>query len=748
MLLLLRFGREVSMGTAEREKWLSEGFHEDQIEEIRKGQEAGVDVSSYARKELLAIQMRQIRLGLVEKLDVSLYARSEFDWFQMEEIRLGLKSGVNAAAYAIPKISYEQMRQMRKGLEEGMNLFPYLKWEAGVIRQIRKAKRSNVDIIPYIEEGYDAKQLVEIRIALEKGIDIGKYISKEYIASSIAEICTGIEEGLDVALYASVDYSWQQMREIRKGLEQQVDVTKYSNALYSWQQMREIRIGLKQGLDVESYRLMRYTSKEMHKKRIALLQKQNPGLSGADVLSESTQKTADGESAKAPVTDEDFEIVFGANGMEAYITVHAGKGTFSKVKLLEVLEKNEIRKGILEATVEEIMEGQHVHKPVLIAKGELPDAGEDGYYEYFFRTQVEKVPRLLEDGSVDYHNIEWFEMVEAGQTLAIYHPAKEGADGYNVKGEPVKARKGAEKRILTGKGFRLENDKRTYTAIQNGMIQLDGSEMRIINHLVLEEVHLATGNVAFNGSVHIRGDVGAGVEIRATGDIVVDGTVEAATIESGGSVILKKGMNAGGKGLVFAQQDVISRFLEAANVQAKGNIEVDKCLNSMLNAGGIIRSAKVLAGGRAQAEKGFILNHVGNHVGIETRLRLLVDEEAWIRYKKIREDIKGAQEELRLLLRTYDEFQAKYPPEARSQMPVFAKVENAVFTKKKHLEDMLKDARDVEVRVSNLRNASVVIGGHAYAGTVVEMDGSVWHAENQYNITLSKKYKDVEIQNN
>ncbi len=736
------------MSGAEREKWLAEGFLEDQIEEIAKGQDVGLDISSYARKELFAIQMRQIRLGLMEKLNVSLYAKSEFDWFQMEEIRLGLKSGVNASSYAVPQIPYEKMRQMRKGLEEGMNLFPYLKWEAGIIRQIRKAKRSSVNIIPYIEAGYDAKQLVEIRIALEKGIDIQKYISKEYIASSIAEICAGIEEGLEVSLYASVDYSWQQMREIRKGLEQRIDVTKYSSPLYSWQQMREIRIGLKQGLDVEAYRLMRYTSKEMHKKRLKLLkdlEQAEAKMKGSKQIEAALDlKISDG----SPILDEDFEIVFGANDMEAYLTVHAENKGFSRAQLLEFLEKSGVRKGLLQEKLTEILKGEHIHKPVLIARGEIPAAGEDGYYEYFFRTQVEKMPRMLEDGSVDYQNIEWFEMVEAGQTLAVYHPAKEGTDGYNVKGDPVKARKGAEKRILTGKGFRLENDKKTYTALQNGMIQLDGSEMRVINHLVLDEVHLATGNVSFNGSVHIRGDVGAGTEIKAAGDVVVDGTVEAATIESGGSVILKKGMNASGKGSVFAQKDVISRFLEAANVQAKGNIEVDKCLNSVLNAGGMIRSAKVLAGGTAQAEKGFVLNHVGNHVGIETRLRLLVDEEAWLRYKKMREEIKSGQEELRLILKTYEEFQAKYPPEARSQMPMFAKVENAVFAKKKHVEDLLKNAREIELRVNRLRSASVVIGGHAYAGTTVEMDGSKWKAENQFNITLSKKYKEVEMQNN
>ena len=105
---------------------------------------------------------------------------------------------------------------------------------------------------------------------------------------------------------------------------------------------------------------------------------------------------------------------------------------------------------------------------------------------------------------------------------------------------------------------------------------MEDNEIKITQHLLLEEVNLATGDIQFNGSLEIKGDVGVGAVIRATGDIVIDGTVEGATIECGGSIVLKKGMNAAGHGQITAGKDVVSRFFENVKVVAKGNIEVDK----------------------------------------------------------------------------------------------------------------------------------------------------------------------------
>lgn len=721
------------MTPVERENFLNAGFTKDQIREIEEGRKLGLRTAIYENKDFLSLQMRQIKLGLMERLPAEVYARPEYDWFQMEEFRKGLKAKVDITIYASPEIPYEKMREIRKGLENGINLTSFLKMSAGVIREIRKAKVAGVNTIKYINEGYDAEQLAEIRCALERGVDIDPYLSKEYRAASIVQIRKGLEQGIDVSLYADIHYSWRQMREIRKGLENRVDVQKYVSKLYSWEQMREIRLGMEQGLDVENYRLLRYTAGEMCKKRLAMLERY---IIEQQAILENQIKS------------EDFMFEFTANDMEVYATLLVQGKEITKSKLLKLLEENDIRKGILEEAIERIVDGRCGTEAFLLAKGEQPRQGEDGYYEFFFRTDIDTKPKEQEDGSVDFQNIDWFEMVQKGQKLAYYHEAKEGLDGFNVKGEVIKGRKGAEQRILTGKGFQLEQDKKTYTALTDGMISLNGNEMQITNHMEVDEINMATGNLNFNGSVHIRGDVCNGTSVKATGDVVVDGNVEAATIESGGSVVLKKGMNAAGDGEIIAGKDVVSRFFEATKVTAQGNIDVDKCLNSELYAGGLITSTKVIAGGMAQAEKGFRLRNVGNQAGRPTMLSLKVNDTVWEENRKVKNALRDVEKELNMLANMYKEFREKFPAEARSKMETFIKVEKALFVKKKQFDQLSKVKEELEVSLKRVGEAKVVITGQAYEGTTIDINGSKWFAKNQYNITIKKQENQVEVFNN
>ena len=57
------------------------------MREIRKGLEANLDASIYAKPEYSTKQMEEIRLGLKDNLDVSIYANSDIYWRQMKEIR-------------------------------------------------------------------------------------------------------------------------------------------------------------------------------------------------------------------------------------------------------------------------------------------------------------------------------------------------------------------------------------------------------------------------------------------------------------------------------------------------------------------------------------------------------------------------------------------------------------------------------------------------------------------------------------
>ncbi len=723
------------------------------------------------QKGFMDIQLHQIQLGLSEGLPVEFYAKPEFDWFQMEEIRKGLKAKLNVSCYAKPELPYEKMRQIRKGLQDGVDLMPYLDWNAGILKEYRLAYMKGIDLSDYIHQGYDAQQLGEIRKSLEQGIALEPYIDKEYRASSIAEIRKGLENGVDVSLYAKKMYSWRKMRELRLGLENQLDVSKYSGKFYDWEQMREIRLGLKAGVDIESYCSLRYSAKEMHKKRLELLLKTHVNgnafvkqmeesvsniLSSEDALDvHSFPADADKETMSEKVRDtglildkEHLSLEFRAGNMEAYLTIEVPNGKVEREVLMDFLKEKNVTTGILENTIEKICNGEYGPSSILIAQGKIPLKGEDGWYEYFFRTDVQKKPKVLADGSADYKDIEWFEVVREGQTIAYYHEAKEGTDGYDVLGNVIKGRKGTEKRVLRGKGFRLEEDKKTYTALYSGMIHLEDEELSVVNHLDLDEINMTTGNIFFDGSIHIRGNVSSGMTVKATGDIVIEGNVEVAMIETEGSVMLKKGMNSSGLGMVKAGKNVVSRFFESTKIVADGNIEVDKCLNSQLYAKGMITATRILAGGVASSESGFYLNNVGNHAGLKTVVKVQTNEAARNDYHNILFNIKDVNRQLEVLNRTYNDLLEKHTAEERSEMEIFQKVENAVFIKQKQLDKM----KELEIKLRRIidkeKLVSVVIGGNAYEGTVVEMGSNRWEAKNHYNITIKQQNNEISVYNN
>ena len=714
----------------ENEKNLNVDFEKDQLNEINLGISAGIDTSVYADKKYLAIQMRQIRLGLMEKLPVDMYANPEYDWFQMEEIRKGLREGVDVKIYSSLSISYEKMRQIRKGLKAGIDLSGYSHMKADVLKQIRVAHTEGIDLSKYIQAGYDAKQLFEIRQALKDKLDMDPYLMKEYIGPSLAEIRKGLLAGVDVSLYATMEYSWREMRELREGMEKQLDVSKYSNPLYSWRQMHEIRLGLEQGLNVDKYRQLRYTSREMQKKRLSMLE-------------DSRQDKQ--QLKKNLVRAEDIEVEISTNSMEAYVRILSKDKVVTKQRLLDVLDLHDIRAGIIQSAIEEIVNAQNTRKPVLVARGQIPRKGADGWYECYFRTLINKRPKIMKDGSADYKNVEWFETVKEGQKLAYYHRAEPGTDGYTVSGKVIPAQRGVEKGILVGKGFEMQPDKKTYIATVSGMVKMNDTTLEVSRHMEVQDVTLATGNINFDGSLHIKGNVEAGTEVHVSEDLEIDGNVGAATIVCGGNILLKKGMNAAGHGYIKSEKGIVSRFFEAVRVEANEDIQVNKCLNSQLYAGGMIISSSTIAGGVACAEKGFRIKNSGNSIGLHTALKIGYNEEIQKKMHELNSAVWEAEQELHMLNNSYQSVVAKYPPEVRNTMDLFIKLEKSVMAKRTQINEMR--AR-LEKYQNKVKDAKVVIGGHAFEGTVVEINNRRWQADNQYNVVIKSDSDEIIVSNN
>jgi len=723
---------------AKETELLTEGFERDQINEIEEGIRAGVDTSIYSKKEYFAIQMHQIRLGLIEGLPVEMYASTDYDWFQMEEIRLGLSEGLDASLYAFPDVPYHTMRQIRKGLQKGLNLSAYRKLDAGILRELRKALLSRASIIKYIKEGYAAEQLKEIRLGLEKKLNIDPFLKKEFRGVAIAEICKGLEKGLNVSSYARLEFDWRQMREIRWGLEKRIDVSVYADAFYNWQQMREIRLGLEKGIDVSEYSSLMYTAYEMEKRRLALQEriKEKSSLWNQEIKEEKELQIA---------------VTISEDELEAYLTITEERSSYNKQKLVKALNQCGVRYGILEDVIEDLFHGVKLKSPFLIARGVQPVEGQDGWYEFFFKSEEEKAPKLLEDGSVDYKNTEWFEVVEKGQKVAYYHAATRGKNGISVLGRSIPAKRGKEQNMLSGKGFTLLDDQRTYLAAETGVITQKEDYLEISRLLVLEDVTLASGKVDFDGFLHIKGNVTNGTCIRASEDIVVDGFVESANIESGGTIILRQGVNAFFNGVIRAENDVNGKFFEAVKVYANGNIQTNYCMNSELYAEGkivVTGATGTFVGGKACAVEGFQAYNVGNNVGLATYLCLGVNEKLSGKYNGIQEELNKVNKELTLLRNAYSDFRLKYEAEIRNTMPMYLKIESAIFTKEKQLDKLAFLKFKLEEKMHGMESVKAVIRGKLYEGVHVEINGMKWSAWGLRNVTIRKGNAKITVYTN
>ena len=722
----------------------------DQRFEIQEGKKKGLNTSVYEDPGFLAIQMREIRLALEKGLDVSVLRNPELDWLQMGEIRLGLESKVDISRYAKPEISYHAMRQIRKGLESGIDISGFLDYPPMVVRQIRKSRRDGVDIMKYVGEGYKEDQLEQIRIALTKKIPIEQYLRVEFRAPSIGEFRAGLEKGLDITPYVNAAYEWRQMREIRLGLEKRIDTSLYSNPYFHASQMREIRLGLEDGLDVSSYAHVRFSAADMRLMREKLKEE----VSRAAQISE-TSDSIDFEKLGKLIEEDPldeiglpFKIVVSPDGMEAYLSIANLSKRPTEDEVLKELWACKIRKGILRKEITKACDGTYEEDTILIAVGKNVENGRDGWYEYFFKTDVNRKPKLLPDGSVDYHDIEWYDAVKKGDKLAFYHKAEDGIDGYDVEGNILKSTRGKEQSILSGNGFQMDSDRCTYYAKIDGMVKLDGERLEVSEMLEVEEINSSIGNIIFNGSVHVRGNVGAGVTIKAGKDIIVDGFIEGANLEAAGEIILRKGMNGSGKGKIKAGGNVTAKFLESADVYAGGTIHIDYSMNSILYSEEIVEAKLrngTIVGGICTGVKGVSAQNIGTRAAVQTTIRSGSSTALMKLNNEIYRQLSSTNEEIRILENVRREMEGKLSAEQLAEQPVYEKVQNALYTKGKEAEELVAKQEEVRGRLLELSRAVIEAKGTIHDGVKAWLGEVSWTSDKELtDVTLRKVRKGSE----
>lgn len=218
------------------------------------------------------------------------------------------------------------------------------------------------------------------------------------------------------------------------------------------------------------------------------------------------------------------------------------------------------------------------------------------------------------------------------------------------------------------------------------------------------DVDYSTGNIDFPGEVHIKGDVKPGFSVKAKGDVLVGGVIEAATVVSFEGSVSCLGIKGREKGMVKAKEEVQAKFIENAIVEAGKRVVVQGPItNSQIKAKeeviakgnkGVIVGGTISAGCYVEAEE------IGSELAVGTHVEVGMEPEERERMKLLKAQLELDRENLNKLISVYktlkelmDRNQGRLPPD---KIELFRKVGQSLINLRNNVEMLEKELEEIQ----------------------------------------------------
>ena len=415
-----------------------------------------------------------------------------------------------------------------------------------------------------------------------------------------------------------------------------------------------------------------------------------------------------------------IEILLSRDKMEATLQVDRPRGCRA-VTLDEVMEKVKqtgIVYGIDNAAITAALAKSG--NTVVCAKGLSPVNGENASITYFIDLESKGRPAELDDGRVDFKNLNMFIVVQKDELLAEKVPATPGTAGIDIMGNEVNAKPGKDVVLPTGKNTYGVEGLRVHAA-QAGQLVIANNKLTVIPLIEVKgDVDLSTGNINFVGSVVVKGSVQTGFTVKAEGNVDIAGNVSGGIVE-GQNVTVRMGVQGMSKGYIKASENVITKYAENATIQAGRDVIVsDVILHSKVSAGkrviveerrGLIVGGQISAGEEIRAKT--IGAHSATNTDIEVGVNPALREEYQSARKEIRKlefDLEQTQKALNLL-RAMD--QSTMPPDKRE---LLLKLTKAQFHLMGQTETLRNRLSEIEIALEDMRYGHIKVADIVYPG--------------------------------
>lgn len=352
-----------------------------------------------------------------------------------------------------------------------------------------------------------------------------------------------------------------------------------------------------------------------------------------------------------------IEVTASDDGMTGFIKlIKQGENPepVTKEQLMAALKENRVTYGIKESTVEKLAARPIYNIKIEVAKGLPPAFGQDGTTTYYVKRDSEYRPEINLEGTVDYKNLDYFQLVKKDQILAEITKETEGVEGINIYGAPLPTKNGRPVPSPAGKNTHLAQDDTLLISDCDGVIRFLRDSIDVNDILKINgSVDQLTGNINFTGDVNIEGDVSNGFSVKSGGNIIVKGVVEDAAIEAVGNVHISNGINGGGTNSIYVGGNLKCKYIEHANIHVEGNINADYIIDSNVTCMGNIElagSRELVVGGQVSVLGELRARDIGSESGRNTKIEVLgikiMDTEGLEKLTKERDELSARVQHL------------------------------------------------------------------------------------------------------
>lgn len=443
--------------------------------------------------------------------------------------------------------------------------------------------------------------------------------------------------------------------------------------------------------------------------------------------------------------NERIRIVVSPDNMTAIARFYppSNKGTFmSREEIMDEIRRQDIAAEIQEKYVDAYLSNRQFCVSVPIAYGRKSVAGKDAEITYYFNTGADLKPRIMEDGRVDFHQLDNISHINAGDVLARLTPAVEPVAGEDIYGNPLPVNKVNHLVLRHGRNIHLSEDGLEMISDVSGHVTLADDQVFVSDtYEVPADVGPATGDITYDGNVRIRGNVLTGFSVKAEGNIIVEGAVEGAKLVAGGDIILSRGIQGMERGILEAGTDIIAKFIESSTAKAGKDVKADAIMNSQIEAGGIVEVTGrrgLITGGEVKSAVEINAKTLGSQMGTTTILEVGVDPALISRSRELEKKLNGLQEEKEKGEQIINLYKGKMQKGEQLSEDKLEQLKRAMVRSKKAEEEMeqyMEEFLQLKDEIEAYEGGRIVVNNLAYPGVKMTISNAVYQVKTETHYT-------------